>query len=283
VSIVRQTDVHHRDIVRVLNCGPSKIRDEDLDPTHGTHPSDDVLPDKVDLRREWWDIGNQGKSGACVGWAIADSLLRWHFVEAGKLPKEKHLSVRFVWMAAKETDDETREATTFIELAETKIEAGLNIIKRFGVVEEDTLPFFPTEMYGGNVEEFYNAASKFRIADYKSLIGPKEEGRLDPNLVCKWLAENRESGGGPVVVRIGTDSAFVKANKDNSLLEKYNAWEGAELGNHCAAIVGYQRQGSETFFTLRNSWGEGWGNGGYAYLSKEYLRGAVQEAWYIKI
>jgi hypothetical protein len=237
----------------------------------------------VDLRRAWWDIGDQGKTGSCVGWAIADSVLRWHFVEAGRLPEEKHLSVRFIWMAAKETDDDTREATAFIELADTKIEAGLNIVKRFGIVDEDTLPFSPTEMYEGNVAEFYNNASKFKIADYKSLIGPKEEDVLDSNLVCKWLAENKRHGGGPVVVRMGTDKRFVEANKNNSVFETYDEWDAASRGDHCAAIVGYYREGDKMYFILRNSWGQDWGDGGYAFVSKEYLREAVQEAWHVKI
>ena len=283
MSIVHQTDIQHRDIARVLNCGPSRILEESIDPTHGIHPLEHELPEKVDLRRAWWDIGEQRETGSCVGWAIADSVLRWHFVEAGRMPQEKRLSVRFIWTAAKETDDETREATTFIELAETKIEAGLNIVKRFGIVDEETLPFFPTKMYAGDVGEFYNNASKFKIADYKSLIGPKEEGRVDPNLVCKWLAENRLHGGGPIVVRMGIDTGFVDANKNNSVLKEYNAWDGASQGNHCAAIVGYYREGAETFFILRNSWSQDWGDNGYAYLSKEYLTEAIQEAWHVKI
>lgn len=275
--------VHQRDRIRILNCGRSRILPEDVDPTSGTHPLADEFPERVDLRRAWWDIGNQGETGSCVGWAIADSVLRWHFVEAGRLPGEKHLSVRFIWMAAKETDDDTREATTFIEYADTKIEAGLNIAKRFGIVDEGTLPFSPTEMYMGDVADFYHIASQFKIADYKSLLGPGEEDVLDSNLVCKWLAENNQQGGGPIVVRMGTDSAFISAKKDNSILERFNALDAASRKDHCAVLVGYYRQRDTTFFTLRNSWGQDWGDGGYAYLSKEYLEAAVQEAWHVRI
>jgi hypothetical protein len=283
MSIIHQTDTHEKDRIRVLNCGTSRILPEDVDPTYGTHPSADLFPEKVDLRKPWWDIGNQGETGSCVGWAIADSLLRWHFVEAGRLPEEKHLSPRFIWMAAKETDDDTREATTFIEYADTKIEAGLKIAKTFGIVDEDTLPFSPTLMYVGNVADFYNNASQFKIADYKSLIGPDKEDILDSNLICELLAENKEQGGGPIIVRMGTDPAFVNAKKDNSILEIFDAWEAASRKDHCAALVGYYKEGDKMFFILRNSWGREWGDEGYAYLSKDYLEAAVQEAWHVKI
>jgi C1A family cysteine protease len=281
--IVHQTDIHQKDRIRVLNCARSRILPKHVDPSYGTRPSREEFPEKVDLRKEWWDIGNQGDTGSCVGWAIADSLLRWHFVEAGRLPKEKHLSARFLWMAAKETDDDTKEPTTFIENAITKIEAGLKIAKEFGIVDDDTLPFSPAVMYRGKSADFYSNASKFKIAEYKSLIGPNQEDLLDSNLVCKWLAENTEKGGGPIVVRMGADPAFVNAKKNTSVLERFDAWAAASVDDHCAAIVGYYNEEGKMFFVLRNSWGQEWGDDGHAYLSKEYLEAAVQEAWHVSI
>jgi len=281
--IVRQTDIHQKDKIRVLNCAPSRILPKDVDPSYRTRALVVKFPKKVDLREAWWDIGEQGDTGSCVGWAIADSVLRWHFVEAGRLSKRKHLSARFIWMAAKETDDDTEEPTTFIEYAITKIEAGLKIAKRFGTVDEDTLPFSPTLMYGGNAADFYDNASQFTIAEYKSLIGANEEDLLDSKLVCKWLAANKQKGGGPIVVRMGADPAFINAKKNTSVLERFDAWAAANFDDHCAAIVGYYSEGDKMFFILRNSWGQDWGDNGYAYLSKEYLEAAVQEAWRVRI
>jgi hypothetical protein len=283
--IAHQTDIHNKDRIRLLNCGPSKIVREDVDQGYRTRGSTTIkFPKKIDLRKAWWDIADQGETGSCVGWAIADSLLRWHFVEAGRLSKKKHLSARFIWMAAKETDDDTKEPTTFIELAITKIEAGLKIAKIFGVIDEKILPFSPTVMYGdGIAAEFYDKASQFKIAEYKSLIGPNEEDLLDSNLVCKWLAADKEKGGGPIVVRMGADRAFIDAKRNTSVLEKFNAWEAAQYDDHCAAIVGYYTEGDKMYFILRNSYGNDWGENGYACLSKEYLEAAVQEAWRVRI
>jgi C1A family cysteine protease len=281
--IAHQTDIHQKDRIRVLNCAPSRILPKDVDPIYRTRALSTKFPPKIDLRTAWWDIANQGETGSCVGWAIADSVLRWHFVEGGRLPKEKHLSARFIWMAAKETDDDTQEPTTFIELAITKIEAGLKIAKIFGIVDEDTLPFSPTAMYRGKAAVFYDNASQFKIAEYKSLIGPNDEDLLDSNLVCNWLAANNRKGGGPIVVRMGADPAFINAKKNTSVLERFDAWAAANFEDHCAAIVGYYSKGDKMFFILRNSWGHEWGDDGYAYLSKEYLEAAVQEAWRVKI
>src|SRR5438105_1277072 len=63
-----------------------------------------ALPAKVDLRQSWWDIGDQGNTGSCVGWATAEGVMRYLLVTAGRLTKTEHLSPRFVWMSSKETD-----------------------------------------------------------------------------------------------------------------------------------------------------------------------------------
>jgi C1A family cysteine protease len=40
---------------------------------------------------------------------------------------------------------------------------------------------------------------------------------------------------------------------------------GKLLGGHCVLIMGYN--GSKKLFKIKNSYGVGWGNRGYAYLS----------------
>ncbi len=90
---------------RVLNCFPSAVTERDwtLDALLEEESVDEAsLPDEVDLRADWWKVGNQRSTGSCVGWACADSVLRWHFVTAGRLAETELLSVRYVWMASKE-------------------------------------------------------------------------------------------------------------------------------------------------------------------------------------
>src|SRR5712692_2945630 len=90
---------------RVLNCVPSAGVDKDWRVVHARQAgilAAAPIPGSKDLREDWWAVGDQGNTGSCVGWATADSLLRWHFVKAGRLDPASALSVRFIWMAAKE-------------------------------------------------------------------------------------------------------------------------------------------------------------------------------------
>src|SRR5262245_3348398 len=118
---------------RILNCIPSIKTENDWQFSHSavaaassSSAAADTPPSK-DLRETWWKIGDQGATGSCVGWASAYSVLRWHFVKAARLTKDQKLSVRFQWMASKETDVITDRATTFIEEAGTSLKAALDI------------------------------------------------------------------------------------------------------------------------------------------------------------
>ena len=100
-----------------------------------------ALPQKVDLRKAWWTINDQGSTGSCVGWATADGIMRYHMVQANRLPQNQLLSPRFVWMASKETDEFSQRPETFIERAGTSLKAALDITRKYGNVLETDLVF----------------------------------------------------------------------------------------------------------------------------------------------
>ena len=43
---------------------------------------------------------------------------------------------------------------------------------------------------------------------------------------------------------------------------------GAIIPNHVVAIVGYETVNGTLTWIIRNSWGEGWGYKGYAYVER---------------
>ena len=44
-----------------------------------------------------------------------------------------------------------------------------------------------------------------------------------------------------------------------------------DTGNHAIVAVGHGTAGSETVVLIRNSWGEDWGDSGYAWVAEDYL------------
>jgi hypothetical protein len=258
---------------RILNCVPSRDTEGDWRLDHAvaaglTAEPAEALPEEVDLRAAWWQIGDQGTTGSCVGWAAADSVLRWHFVKSGRLPKDDLLSMRFIWMASKETDEFVTAPTTFIEAEGTSLKAALVISRRYGVVRDATLPFMaPMTMFPGESRTFYALASQMRIAAYVNLGRNLDEWR-------KWLG----SGGGPMLVRLNVDRTWDEATATHGELDNYK--QETARGGHAVALVGYTRQRR---FITRNSWGTGWGDNGYGYASEEYAQQAFTEAYGVSL
>jgi hypothetical protein len=258
-----------REPKRILNVEPSPKTDEDW--TFETAQDADMvaaapsIPASKDLRSSWWAVANQGSTGSCVGWATADSVLRWHFVKAGRIAREELLSPRFVWMASKETDPFITRPTTFIETEGTSLKSALDIARKFGVVHDSVLSFRSGRLYAGQANTFYAVAAQLKVLAYFNLGTNQTNWRI-------WLATK-----GPILTRLNVDDGWYAATDNAGNLDEY--LPDTSRGGHAVAIVGY-RPGR---FIVRNSWGTGWGDGGFAYASLGYAQEAFTEAYGVEV
>lgn len=96
---------------------------------------------------------------------------------------------------------------------------------------------------------------------------------IDPGQVMFALAS-----GFPVVIGIQIPSAWDTAQ--GGILPLPGA---PTAGGHAVTLVGYRRTGMKVVFRLRNSWGESWGDDGYAWMPSEYLTlGICGEAYALR-
>lgn len=254
---------------RILNVIPSPERDEDW--TFRNAQEADMIataprvPSTKDLRADWWRINDQKSTGSCVGWATADSVLRWHFVKAGRLPQSTLLSPRFIWMASKETDQFTSRPTTFVDAEGTSLKSALDIARKYGAVRDSSLPWATGKLYGGSANTLYALAAQFKILSYFNL-------GVTPSNWRTWLATN-----GPILTRLDVDATWDAASENKGVLAEYKP--RTARGGHAVAIVGY-RPGE---FIVRNSWGTGWGDKGFAYASDSYAENAFTEAYGVSV
>jgi aminopeptidase C len=256
---------------RVFNCVESHSQHQDWTlrkaKALGLSAKKKKLPAAVDLREDWWNIGNQGMSGSCVGWAFADSLLRYHFVKAGKIRKHEHISVRYIWMAAKEMDKVCAYPTTFIDDAGTSAKAALKIVTKYGALKTSVLPF-DGRLVRLKESNFLEVAGRLKVRAYFNLCNT-QAGKLDR--FKEWLAFH-----GPILTRLKCDPSWNTVGKDGQL-RTYDRKHAH--GGHAVSIVGY----TPDHFIIRNSWGTRWGDRGFAYASYQYMTDAFHEAYGIVV
>jgi len=215
-------------------------------------------PASVDLRATWWTIGDQEDTGSCVGWASTDGVMRYHLVKAGKLSQKDRVSPRYTWMASKETDTFVTRPETFIEEAGTSLKAAMDICRKFGVVPESMLPFhISTKMYTGDEDNFFASAAQRRATAYFNMNKNFSQWK-------SWLASH-----GPIMVALSVDATWDNATAAHGILDTFQP--NTVRGGHAVCVVGYTKTGR---FIIRNSWGTGWGDKGFAYASQAYINAA---------
>lgn len=245
---------------RILNCVKSTRTDTDwtFERALGLGLSDSKAPPSLDLRENWWVIKEQGETGACVGYAVA-GLLKWHFVKNGLIEKEQELSARFIWMANKEMDELTKFPTTFLEKAGTQTKLALQIAQKFGCVLEELLPM-EGPLSALDTATFYSIAAKLRVKSYHAL-------GTNFNYWRRWLTNS-----GPLLARVNVDNKWLDLDSKGVL--NHHVSTDDNIG-HAICIVGY----TPKYFIIRNSWGTGWGDLGYAYAGENYARSALSDVY----
>jgi hypothetical protein len=264
-------------VPRLPNVVPSVRTAEDFDARAAGALRNDPPPSSLDLTvgHPWWRVRDQKDTGSCVGWALADSVMRWHLVVKEKRLREgQELSPRFIWMASKEYQAHRIAAaqpevpllergwrpSTFLDEASTTAKDALEVARRFGAVTEYVLQF-NGPLNQGPEDAFYERAARFKIdAYYRVAYADPNEGRLRYR---QWLAQH-----GPVMIVVQVDRGFFEGD---AVLTDFRPLEKSYL--HACALVGYDDSG----FLIRNSWGRGWGDGGYCRASMTWLRSAVKE------
>jgi C1A family cysteine protease len=253
--------------VYICNIVPSKETERDWtyadSVSAGLLAAPAALPTSVDLRAPWWTINNQESTGSCVGWAVADGVVRYHMVQAGRISQNELLSARHIWMASKETDEFTSRPQTFIEEAGTSLKAAADVARKHGTALAVDLPFhIATNMFLGGENAFYANCAQRKITAYFNL-------QKDPAIWKIWLATK-----GPILAALQVDTSWDNAKATGG---KIDAFVPPVRGGHAITVVGYQTDGR---FIVRNSWGTGWGDQGFGYVSQAYIdAGFFSEAY----
>jgi hypothetical protein len=234
-------------------------------------------PEEVELHKErWYKVADQKQTGSCIGWALADSVMRLQLVKEGRLRQNQRLSARFIWMASKEWQAQRLgrdratlgellpdwQPSTFLEEATTAAKDALEVARHLGVVTEPMLRW-DGQLNRGPERVFWERAEQFKLEAYYSVMAAGRDERL--RRWRQWISQH-----GPLMIVVATDSSLLRGER---VLSRFRPRRRVDL--HACALVGYRREG----FILRNSWGPKWADEGYALAEPEWLIRAVRESY----
>ena len=125
----------------------------------------------------------------------------------------------------------------------------------FGVVEESCLPYTGHDSTSCSKE--HSGCKRWRTTKYHYIGG--YYGACNEQLMQLELAQN-----GPIAVSFEVTKDFQAYKKGIyhkvELGDGFNPWE---ITNHVVAIVGYGVENGVKYWTVKNSWGESWGEDGF--------------------
>lgn len=212
-------------------------------------------PPIVDFRSRLPQVRDQADRPTCVAFAVSVGHEDVRFRENGRT---EDLSEDGLYWGCKKIDGNASAGTSFESAAEA--------LEQWGQPLETVWP--------------YNAA-------FNGSGAPSPPAGVSPS--DGWFRRRMGSGGSGLdqvrsslaagsIVMVGlvlTDRFFAPAS----------GWIASPaatdrlFGGHAVAAVGYNETASTPHLILRNSWGTGWGDGGYGYLPYNYFHTYVLACW----
>ncbi|MEO1028560.1 MAG: C1 family peptidase [Pseudomonadota bacterium] len=206
-----------------------------------------TLPRMVDLRANCSPVEDQGQIGSSVANAIV-SAMEYHQIRDGSPMRD--LSRLFVYYNARKLGDRLGQSGTSIGHA-------MASIMGWGVCTSAMWPYQSELVDQRPSEDCYQAADNMKGIKVAQVSW--DDG-------CKQALANRM----PVVfgMRVSRED-FARAGATGEMRAPENGVWNPAMGGHAMLMVGYDDD--KNAWLARNSWGPGWGHGGYVWIEYDFL------------
>ena len=214
-------------------------------------PAASAVP-PVDLRALMAPVRDQGQRGTCLAFAVTAA----HEVERSGGSTPDDLSEEALYWGCKRADGNWTSGTAFASAS--------TALDRWGQPLEVEWPYNPKQ------------------ADDVACSPPKRPGgtgwfRSGLRRISVALADVRTvlDGGIPVLLGLTVFDTFYRPDADGHIADPPSG--SSARGRHAVVVVGHQTDE----LLIRNSWGNTWALGGYAWIGDGYIGAHAEDAWII--
>ena len=218
------------------------------------------LPGSVDLRPLMTPVENQRTVGSCTANAVAGAYEYLCNLRARATGDEVgDISRLFIYYVARKYDLTRRgRGHQRVKDSGSSISGSINVLTTKGACLEETYPYDPDCKNDTPHSEAFDEAVNYKISKAWKV-------RTDANEFKYVLSK-----GYPIIFGCKLTEAFHATRGKGRIPTPNPSDENANNhGLHAMLIVGYYE--SHKLFVVRNSWGEGWGYGGYCFMPYDYI------------
>jgi C1A family cysteine protease len=219
-----------------------------------------VKKNRVMLTQHLPPVGDQGKQGSCVAWAVGYACLSYLEAQQQKnKPTDTHhiFSPAFIYNQINHHKDKG-----------SSIDAALELLKSKGCATLATMPYDQHNFTRQPSEAAVREAARHRIGGYKELSTGRE--------IREALAQRQI-----VVLSVVMDPKFQAGKfKRYTTVGRQKGLAAGPLAkdvdqHHAMCVVGYDDD--KKAYLLMNSWGKGWGQNGFCWVSYGLLQKISKE------
>ncbi len=223
-----------------------------------------ALPEEVDHRGRFGSIKSQGAAPTCIAFAATAGLegsVRQSTNTRVTL-SEMHLLGRYRSTRYSDMQQAIQRGTATAEEAEAR-GLGYDPVLALRWFQNRATPDAATM-------QALDEAARFSVGTVQRLRPPMGQRRITAAQLQRALAN-----GNDLIVGFRMNQRAWNDLLPGGRIRTYT--NGARFG-HAVLLIGYRTLEGRLYFQLRNSWGRGWGDGGYGYIDAETAVDNLQTA-----
>lgn len=242
----------------------------------GTMNAAVTLPVSVDLRAWCSPIENQLSLGSCTAHAGVGLV---EYYERRAYGKHVDASRLFLYKATRDLLKWTGDTGAFLR-------STMEALVLFGVPPEEYWPYVVANFEAEPTAFLYSFAQNYQALNYYRLDPP---GTTRANLLA--AIKTNLAAGLPAMFGFTVYNSYTQASVANKGAIPYPTVGEKVVGGHAVMVVGFNdtlkiknanagAAATTGALLIRNSWGTGWGDGGYGWLPYDYvLKGLAADWW----